>query len=155
MYTSTLESNLMPCVEQKHRNGCVFQQDNASIHTAEVSKSYFKEQNINDMELSEKDSDLNPVENVWGVLARAVHTCLRQYSTVDQLKESTLKECSKLDRTYLYSLIKGMQGRWLDVVERIGGKTEHQKPFLATCGEITLIASICIAPSLVSFFVMF
>ena len=72
-----------------------------------------------------RSPDLNPIENVWGVLARAVYAGCRQYSTVEDLKTAVFHEWSKLDRQYLYRLVKSMHKRCLDVIKANGEKTSY------------------------------
>ncbi len=50
----------------------VFQQDNDPKHTAKVVKDWFDENNIKVMKQSAQQPDLNPIENLWGELKRAL-----------------------------------------------------------------------------------
>ncbi|CDF35927.1 unnamed protein product [Chondrus crispus] len=90
-----------------------------------VTEAWFIANNINVMSWPARSPDLNPIENVWGVLARAVYAGCRQYNTVDDLKTAVPEEWSKLDRKYLYGLVKSMHKRCLDVIEAGGGNTSY------------------------------
>ncbi|KAG3217115.1 hypothetical protein PC129_g12031 [Phytophthora cactorum] len=69
------------CADGIHGRYCIFQQDNASIHSSRATKSFFEEENVTVMEWPAKSPDLNPIENMWGVLARAVYANGRQFET--------------------------------------------------------------------------
>ena len=122
-YIATLENYLLPFAEEMHSNGSQFQQDNASIHTSKLTDSWFTAKDIDVMIWPARSPDLNPIENVWGLLARAVYGGCRQFRTVDELRAAVLEEWAKLDRRYLYALVKSMHKRCLDVIEASGRKT--------------------------------
>uniref|UniRef100_A0A3B4XWE3 Tc1-like transposase DDE domain-containing protein n=1 Tax=Seriola lalandi dorsalis TaxID=1841481 RepID=A0A3B4XWE3_SERLL len=55
-------------------NDWVFQQDNATIHSARLTKNFFQENNITLLDHPVCSPDLNPIENIWGWMAREVYT---------------------------------------------------------------------------------
>jgi len=67
-YTYTLSEHLLPFTDYHYGVDYVFQQDNASIHTSSLIKSWFEEYNIDVMPWLSKSSDLNPIENMRGYL---------------------------------------------------------------------------------------
>ena len=73
--------------------GCVvtFHQDNASIHTAKKTKAFFEEVALNIMSWPALSPDLNPIENVWGLLTNVVYGGGRQYDTKNDLKIAILQ----------------------------------------------------------------
>eukprot|EP00644_Phytophthora_capsici_P019735 jgi/Phyca11/132956/e_gw1.278.8.1 len=75
----------------------VFQHDNASIHSSGATKTFLEEGNVTPMTWSAKSPDLNPIENLWGVLARAVYADGRQFQTRDSLI-ATLKNAGAISR---------------------------------------------------------
>uniref|UniRef100_A0A3Q0QWA4 Tc1-like transposase DDE domain-containing protein n=1 Tax=Amphilophus citrinellus TaxID=61819 RepID=A0A3Q0QWA4_AMPCI len=51
-------------------NDWVFQQDNAAVHSARLTKDFFQENNITLLDHPACSPDLNPIENIWGRMAR-------------------------------------------------------------------------------------
>uniref|UniRef100_A0A8C2J7U8 Tc1-like transposase DDE domain-containing protein n=1 Tax=Cyprinus carpio TaxID=7962 RepID=A0A8C2J7U8_CYPCA len=51
-------------------NDWVFQQDNAALHNALLTKDFFQENNVALLDHPACSPDLNPIENIWGWMAR-------------------------------------------------------------------------------------
>uniref|UniRef100_A0A3Q2DBB7 Tc1-like transposase DDE domain-containing protein n=1 Tax=Cyprinodon variegatus TaxID=28743 RepID=A0A3Q2DBB7_CYPVA len=54
-------------------NDWVFQQDNAAVHNVRLTKEFFQENNITLLDHPACSRDLNPVESIWGWMAREVY----------------------------------------------------------------------------------
>ena len=67
-YIEVLNSYLIPFKAKYCRKKFVFQQDNASIRTSSGTKSWFNERKIELLWWSARNPDLNPVENIWGII---------------------------------------------------------------------------------------
>ena len=51
----------------------IFQQDNAAIHNASITKKYLLEQKIRLLDYPMFSPDLNPIENLWGLIVAKVY----------------------------------------------------------------------------------
>ncbi|KAK2577741.1 hypothetical protein KPH14_000741 [Odynerus spinipes] len=72
-YQNMLYDYLLPFITLIEDDKTIFQQDNAPIHTASSTKKWFQEFGIELLPWSALGPDLNPIENLWGILARKVY----------------------------------------------------------------------------------
>jgi len=124
-YTHTLEQHLLPFTTATHAAGCIYQQDNASIHVSRHSTAWLREHNITTLDWPAKSPDLNPIENVWGILARRVYAGGRQFSTPEELISTIKVEWEKIDQSELDQLVKSMPKRVGQVLEMQGSKSKY------------------------------
>ena len=59
--------------------------------------------------------DLNPIENVWGEMARQVYANGRQFDNIDQLKSKIIQVWDDLSLEYLQKLVNSIvvTSRWV------------------------------------------
>uniref|UniRef100_A0A3B3W277 Transposase Tc1-like domain-containing protein n=1 Tax=Poecilia latipinna TaxID=48699 RepID=A0A3B3W277_9TELE len=81
----------------------VFQQDNAAVHNAH----------------------LNPIENIWGWMAREVYKNGHQFQTVDALREAMSNTWSNVPTSLLETLASSMLKRLFEVINKNGGATHN------------------------------
>ena len=124
-YTETLRDYLLPFVADNLTGSWIFQQDNASIHTAVVTKKWFEANNIDVMPWPARSPDLNPIENLWAILAQRVYGEGRQFNSVLELKECINREWEKIERHECYTLLRSMNKRCACVLERGGGSFDY------------------------------
>ena len=87
-YIQTLERYLLPFVDQELVSWWTYMHDGASIHRADRVKHFFEEEEVPVIDWPAKSPDLNPIENLWSLLARAVYADCRQFSNIEELKEA-------------------------------------------------------------------
>jgi transposase len=119
-YVQTLSQNLLPFTSVSHPNGFVFQQDNASIHVSQFTRAWMETKNLTVMNWPARSPDLNPIENVWGELARAIYSNGKQYDTVGELQHAITQAWYDLDPNYLKRLVKSMKKRCIKVLTNQG-----------------------------------
>ncbi|KAF0704367.1 hypothetical protein AaE_014975 [Aphanomyces astaci] len=124
-YIDTLSNFLFPFGHEMYGGRIVFMQDNASIHRAKPVMEFLDEQDVVIFDHPALSSDLNPIENVWGVLARQVYLNGKQFVSVDDLKVAIKREWGKISQNYLQDLVKSMPKRCVRVIQAKGGKTKY------------------------------
>lgn len=70
----------------------IFMHDSAPFHRAKVVTECLKNNNVNVLEWPAFSPDLEPIENIWEVLARLVFGDRKQYNTVAELCTAVLRE---------------------------------------------------------------
>ncbi len=100
-------------------------QDGASIHTSKYSTAFLTDENVSLFDHPSLSPDLNPIENLWGILARQVYANGRQYQSIPALITAIKAAWSGIGQNLIDTLIKSMPRRYVAVWEAKGGKTEY------------------------------
>ena len=124
-YQEVLKDHLLPYATHIGGRKWQFQQDNASIHMSHSTRNWFKAKKIRVMKWPSKSPDLNPIENLWGILARRVYHNGRQFATVDELKSAITKEWHNLTLKDLQTLVNSMPKRVFAVIQKNGAATKY------------------------------
>ncbi|CAF4779721.1 unnamed protein product, partial [Rotaria socialis] len=99
--------------------------DNAPIHRAKVNLAWFKSKRINVLPWPSLSPDLNPMENLWGILARKVYAGGKQFRTKEQLKTTIIKFWEEISIEQLRALVKSKPERIFEVIKLNGAKTKY------------------------------
>jgi hypothetical protein len=89
-YIQTLKTNLIPFGRKICRKNWIFQQDNAPIHASKETKTWLDLKKINLLEWPAYSPYLNPIENVWGIMARRVYSNGKQYETYSRSSKKSI-----------------------------------------------------------------
>ena len=112
---------------QRRLNGLpiVFQQDNAPIHVSRSTRRWFENRNVPLLDWPNRSPDLNPIENLWSILAKRVYANYKQYNTVEEPKRAIRRAFLGLDQEVLENLVRSMSNRIYQVINRSGGLTDY------------------------------
>lgn len=124
-YEKLLEDTILEAGPALAGDNWLFQQDNAAIHTAKRVKHWFERQNIKTVDWPAKSPDLNPIENLWGYLARKVYAHGRQFTCQKDLKEFIEDEWYKIPPEICQKLILSMPNRIFETIQKNGGYTHY------------------------------
>ncbi len=90
IYQEILEHFMLPSADKLYGDAdFIFQQDLAPAHTAKGTKSWFNDHGVTVLDWPANSPDLNPIENLWGVLSRG------RWETPDQTMQMSWRPLSK------------------------------------------------------------
>ncbi len=112
-YINILEEFFLDKMQEDGLNvgDIIFQQDNASCHVSVKAKNWFFEQNITLLKWPAQSPDMNPIENLWEILDKAVRLRKNEIHNLDDLWRILLEESKKIDPNVIKKLYKSMPKR--------------------------------------------
>lgn len=126
-YRQILQQNLLPLVaeRQRRRLQTILQDDNAPVHRANVVTAWKTKNNVTTLEWPAQSPDLNPIENLWMVLKRAISSRSPSPQTVADLQVVIQEEWKKIPKGDVQKLVESMPKRALDVIKANGFATKY------------------------------
>jgi transposase len=123
-YTDMLE-NCIDEFEDIAGTDFIFQQDNAAIHVSKKSKEWFRSKDIELLSWPAISPDMNPIENLWGIIARDVYRNGRQFKDVASLKLQILQSWMNITNEMLRKLVDSMPSRVFELINNKGSHTSY------------------------------
>ncbi len=79
VYQEVLEHFMLPAADQLYGDAdFIFQQDLSPAHSAKATSTWFKDHGIPVLNWPANSPDLNPIENLWGIVKRKIAICQTQ-----------------------------------------------------------------------------
>ena len=122
-YVTLLREKFVPWVRRQRKGKWIFQQDNAPSHTARHSKAFFDSENIECLSWPPYSPDLNPIENLWGLLKLRVDA--RKPKTIDELRAISKEEWSAISMDAVRNTIRSLPARLQKVLAAEGGNIDY------------------------------
>lgn len=129
MYKGILNTNLIPSarlhfsLDPPHVQQWHFLQDNDPKHKSRVVTEWLHNNGISTIDFPPYSPDLNPIENLWCVMQRAVDE--HSTSTVEELQDVVAAEWDKVDTDLMRNLVASMPARCRAVIEAEGWHTKY------------------------------
>ena len=97
--------------------------DNDKKFHSNVVQEFLHNAGVSSLEFPAYSPDLNPIENLWATMARAVeqHRC----ETMEELQDAVAEEWKKLDRGHMGNLVRSMPERCAAVIAANGYHTAY------------------------------
>ena len=128
LYCRILEGNLKPTYNKFFPQGergeqWYFQQDNDPSHKCAAARQWFHRNGVTVLDFPPWSPDLNPIENLWSQLDKAVDT----HNATDEaeLEQAIEYEWSRIDTHYLCKLAHSMPTRLQMVIDNKGHKIHY------------------------------
>mgnify|MGYP003552013436 CR=1 FL=1 len=102
----------------------IFVQDNASIHKSKKTMEWFSNKNIIVLDWPSRSLDMNPIKNLWGILARRVYSRGRKFSSIQELEVEVRNCWRNLSTQILETLANSMQTRLIELIRKNGHETK-------------------------------
>ena len=90
----------------------ILTQDNAPVHVSHSSNTWLNLNNIKTIDWPSRLPDLNPFENLWGILVRTIYARNKQYQNIIDLKNAIMKVWSKLESSEILNLTNSINDRF-------------------------------------------
>lgn len=108
----------------KHRRYELFMQDGARCHTAKSTMAFLRKKKIKVIEdWPAQSPDLNPIENLWSVLKKQVHT--NTFHNKQELWKVVEEEFEKIPTNYIKNLFKSVPKRLKLCIANKGENTKY------------------------------
>lgn len=120
-YTNILNENLVPLNLQAA--GKVFQQDNATCHTARTTQRFLAEHHIEVIPWPAQSPDLSPIENLWAHIQREVDAM--PVNGFDGLWAAAQEVWQNIPDQLIANLISSMPRRCQLVIDALGGSIKY------------------------------
>ena len=125
VHAKLLEEHVIPSFKSIFaRGGGIFQQDNAPVHTAKVSRKIFAAKRVKVLPWPAYSPNLNPIENLWSIM----ETQLRSHNSPFSLPElinAVRNEWNSIPQEVHRDLIESMPRCVKAVIEANGGATSY------------------------------
>jgi hypothetical protein len=119
-YIRVLTDHLLPIGEAIGGQNWIFQQDNAPIHTSGMTRNWFQANNVRVLDWPSYSPDLNPIENLWGILVRIVYANGRQFNSVPELRAEITRNWDLISVNHFQNLADSMTNRMVEVLKKKG-----------------------------------
>ena len=110
------------CIPNLQNNGRMrIMHDGAPSHTARATRALFQAYRINALPWPSLSPDLNPIENIWGVIDRRIRSSVTL--NIRDLERFVFEEWNGVAQLTLRNYIASMRCRCQAVVNATGGHT--------------------------------
>lgn len=130
-YCQLLDSVLLPWLDDvplAMRNRLIFQHDNAPSHSAKATQAFLASMGFKGNRLMVWPAcspDLNPIENLWGLLKQAIYKDGTQYTSKEDLWNAIKTSASTIPRSEIKKLTESVDKRIELVLQKKGSYVKY------------------------------
>ena len=123
VYIETIEFYYLRTARELYPDGFGLVQDNATCHRSKITRDFFRITGVKAIEWPANSPDLNPIENIWGIIKQSLNSKKTENKTT--LVSSITKIWDNLDPNLLINLVESMPRRINACIEANGGRTKY------------------------------
>ncbi len=124
IYQEVLEHFMLPAADQLYGDAdFIFQQDLAPAHSAKATSTWFKDHGIPVFNWPANSPDLNPIENLWGIVKRKMQYA--RPNNAEELKAAIKATWASITSEQCHRLIDSMPRRIAAVIQAKGAPTKY------------------------------
>lgn len=124
-YKLLLQTNLLPFLNRNRKKKLIFQQDNASVHKSNETRSWLETHKINVLQWPACSPDQNPIENIRGLMVRKIYAENKQYTSIHDLKLAVIAAWESITKEVRSNLVQSMPSRIFELIHQKGGPTHY------------------------------
>ena len=124
-YCSLLENEFINNAEVDLPAKFIFQHDNASPHSCKFTQEFLKKKKIDVLPWPPQSPDLNPIEDIWGIMSKEVYKNGRTYLTEESLWEAVQQSFCNLKESLFQKLYQSMTRRLIKILESGGRRIKY------------------------------
>lgn len=121
-YKAVLDNFMIPASEDLFEGDFIFQQDSASCHTSKTTMSWLKNNNIQLLPWPVNSPDLNPIENIWGLMKK--NNEILAPKDQNELIKFVKLVWDNISKDQCKKLVQSMPDRLRDVIKAKGDATK-------------------------------
>ncbi len=106
VFAKFLKEEAIPAIKASHPKRWILQQDNAPPHKGETLK-VLEEEKIETLTWPAKSPDLNPIEQVWGWMAKEVNR--KSFQNLQELEKYVYDVWEKIPLNVIYAYVKKLK----------------------------------------------
>lgn len=122
-YVEILESKLNEMRRLQCVSGWSYQQDNDPKHTAKITQEWFKKNKVKTLSWPASSPDLNPIENVWGIMKKEIGKM--KPKNLEELETCLIELWESIPLETIRSLVESMGRRCIKVIEKSGERISY------------------------------
>lgn len=104
-------------------NDFIFQDDNDPKHRSKLIKKWKADNNITSLDWPSNSPDLNPIENIWGVMKKKIRKY--KHKTIAEFKSNIVKCWNEIKQEHINNIIDSMPKRIKLVLDNKGGSIKY------------------------------
>lgn len=125
MYQQCLRENLLPNAARIAGRNWIFQQDGASCHRSVSTVNWLNNHNVRRLPWAPYSPDMNIIENLWGVMVRAVYPDGKVYSSRETLEVACRRAWDEITQDLIDNLFNSINRRVEALRNARGGFTDY------------------------------